>query len=92
MRAEQTKHEAGKSTLFNVCQVAKDLRNVEVQTSTNAEQRITAHQRHVSLIRQLKNETDKRIEAGTVAPLEGKLAAQELKEAESELLSAIRDK
>ena len=92
LRAEQTKHDAGKSTLYNLCQVAKDLRNVEVQTSANAEQRIAAHQRYVTLIRQLKDETDRRIEIGTIAPLEGKLAAQLLKEAETELLRARDNK
>jgi hypothetical protein len=92
LRAELTKHNAGKSTLYNVCQVAKDLCSVEVQISANAEQRIAAHQRHVTLIRQLKDETDRRIETGIIAPLEGKLAAHVLKEAETELLRARDNK
>jgi len=92
LRSEQIKLEAGKSTLFNVCQVSKDLRTVELQTSANSEQRIAAHKRHVAALRELKNQTDKRIEAGVVAPLDGKLVTQELKEAEVELLRAQDNK
>ena len=92
LRAEQSKHAAGKSTLYNVCQVAKDLRNVEVQTSATAEQRIAAYQRYMTFLRQLKDDTDRRIETGTIAPLEGKLAAQLLKEAETEWQGFIHNK
>jgi len=87
-RAERSKFEAGKSTLFNLCQVAKDLRTVELQMSTSSAQRIASHQRHVTVLQGLKNETDKRIEKGVVAPLDGKLVAQELKEAEADLVRA----
>jgi len=86
--AEDKKYNAGKSTLFDLCRVAKELRTVEVQTSANAAQRIAAHERYVSLIRQLKDQTDRRVESGILAPLDGKLAAQLLKEAEAELLRA----
>jgi hypothetical protein len=88
LRAENVKLHAGKSTLYNVCQVSKDLRNVELQMSANVPQRVAAHQRHVALIRQLKDDTDRRVETGIIAPLEGKLAAHLLKEAETELLRA----
>lgn len=92
LRAEDTKYNAGKSTLFDLCRVAKELRNVEVQTSATAEQRIAAHQRYRTFIRQLKDDTDRRIETGTIAPLDGKLAAQLLKEAETEFQDTIRNK
>jgi hypothetical protein len=62
------------------------LRTVELQTSANSAQRVAAHKRHVAMIRELKAETDQRIEKGVIAPLESKLVAQELKEAEAELL------
>jgi outer membrane protein TolC len=88
LRAEETKLEAGKSTLFNVCQVAKDLRAVELQASANTAERIAAHKRHIAMVRDLKDRTDKRIEKGVVASLEGKLVSQELKEAEAELQRA----
>lgn len=88
LKAEEQKLDAGKSTLFNVCQVAKNLRTVDLQISTNSTQRIAAHQRHVALIKRLKDQTDKRIETGTLAPLEGKLIAEELKRAEAELVHA----
>ena len=90
LRAELMKHDEGKSALFNVFQVAKDLRSVE--QGTNQEQRIRAHMRYVALVSELKNETDKGIEKGIIAPLEGKLAAQELKEARIELMDATRNK
>ena len=88
LRAEQTKLAAGKSTLFNVCRVAKDLRSAELQASANTAQRVAAHKRHVVAIRDLKDQTDKRIEKGVVASLDGKLVAQQLKEAEAELARA----
>jgi hypothetical protein len=88
LRDEQTKLAAGKSTLFNVCQVAKDLRGAELQISPNGEQRIAAHKRHIAVVRDLKDQTDKRIEKGVVTSLDGKLIAQELKEAEAELQRA----
>ena len=88
LHAEQTKLAAGKSTLFNVCQIAKDLRGAELQTSANGEQRIAAHKRHIAVIRDLKEQIDKRIEKGVVASLDGKLVSQELKEAEAELQRA----
>jgi len=91
-RAEQTKFAAGKSTLFNVCQVAKDLRAVELQASANTAERIAAHKRHVAVVQELKDQTDKRIETGVIAPLDGKLVAQELKEAKAELLRAQDNK
>src|SRR5580765_7928647 len=50
LSAEQRKLEAGRSTLFNVCQVAKDLRTVELQMSTSSAQRIAAHKRHVAVV------------------------------------------
>ena len=90
LRAERLKLEAGKSTLFNVCQVARDLRTVELQMGTNSTQRLAAHQRHIAMLQNLKDETDRRIETGVVAPLEGKLVAQQLKEAEADLLRAKR--
>jgi hypothetical protein len=86
LRVEQTKLAAGKSTLFQVCSVSKDLRTVELQTSADSAQRMAAHKRHVGLIRALKEETDRRIENGVSSPLDGKFMAQELKEAEAELL------
>jgi outer membrane protein TolC len=92
LRAEQTKLDAGKSTLFNVCQVAKELRRAEVQASANRAGRVAAHKRHVAAIRDLKDQTDKRIEKGVVASLDGKLIAQQLKEAEAELARAQNEK
>jgi hypothetical protein len=92
LRSERVKLEVGKSTLFNVCQVAKQLRTVELQTSTNTAQRVAAHKRHVAVIRDLKDQTDKRIEKGLVASVEGKLLAQELKQAEGELLRTQNNK
>src|ERR1044072_4213383 len=59
LRAERRKLEAGKSTLFNVCQVAKDLRTVELQMGTNSTQRLAALQRHVAMLQNLKDETDR---------------------------------
>ena len=92
LRAEQTKLAAGRSTLFNVCQVAKDLHRAELQASANPAQRVAAHKRHVAAIRALKDQTDKRIEKGVVASLDGKLMAQQLKEAETELARAQNEK
>jgi hypothetical protein len=85
--AELMKHEEGKSTLPNVFQAAKDLRTVEEQLGTNWEQRVQAHMRYVGLVQELKKETDSKI-----APPEGKLVAQELTTARSELQGAIRNK
>jgi outer membrane protein TolC len=92
LRAEENKLGAGKSTLFNVCQIAKDLRNAELQASANSAQRIAAHNRYVAVIRDLKDQTDKRIEKGVVASLDGKLIAQQLKEAEEESSRAQNNK
>ena len=88
LNAEQQKYQAGKSTLFNVCQVAKDLRRIELQMSSSSTQRMAAHQRHVVLLQGLKRATDERIGKGLVAPPDGKLVAQELNEAEAELRRA----
>jgi hypothetical protein len=88
LHVEQTKLAAGKSTLFQVCRVAKDLRTVELQTSADSAQRLAAHKRHVELIRALKDETDRRIENGVVGSVDGKFMAQELSEAEADLLRA----
>lgn len=92
LRVEQTKFAAGKSTLFQVCQVSKNLRTADLQMSANGRQRVAAHQRHVGLIQALKDETDRRIENGVIGPLDGKFIAQELKEAEAELLRARESK
>jgi len=78
--------------VLNVCVVAKDLRTVELRTSANAAQRISAHKRHVAVLRELNDQTDKRIEKRIVAPLDGKLIAEELKEAESQLARAQDNK
>jgi hypothetical protein len=92
LRSEQTKYAAGRSTLFNVCRVAKDLRTVELQMSASSAQRIAAHKRHVAATRILKDKIDKRIEKGVLAPLEMKIIAEELKEAEAQLKRAQDDK
>ena len=89
LRAERVKFDGGKSSLFNVCKAAKDLRNSELETSANAPQRIAAHKRHVAVLRELKVHTEKGIEKGVLAPLDGKLVAQQFKEAEAELLRAV---
>ena len=71
-----------------MCQVAKDVRALELQSSANAEQRVAAHKRHVALVRELKDQTEKRIEKGVLGPLESKIVGKELKDAEDELLRA----
>ena len=88
LRAERDKLALGKSTLFNVCEVAKQFRDAELRMSTSAPQRIAAHTRHVALLKELKNETARRVETGVVAPLELKLVTQELQQAEAALLRA----
>ena len=89
LRVERDKLAAGKSTLFAVCGVAKQVRDAELRMSTTAPQRMAAHNRHVSVLKELKSETERRVETGVVAPLELKLVTQELEQADNELVRSF---
>jgi len=83
LHAERTNLKLGKSTLFNVIGLAKDLRDVELKIATRPVERIAAFNRFRSLVRDL--------EADVKTPLDRKMLDAEKAKVEADLKVAKRD-
>jgi hypothetical protein len=83
MHAERANLKLGKSTLFNVIGLAKDLRDVELKIAARPIERIAAFNRFRSLVRDL--------EADVKTPLDRKMLNWEKAKVEADLKIAKRD-
>ena len=83
LRSERRKFKAGKCTLFEVCQVAKDLRDADLGMTSTATQQIAALARYEALLHEL--------EELAVSELDRMMARRSLEDAEADLLRAKVD-
>jgi hypothetical protein len=88
LRAERRKLKAGKSTYYFVHDFASRLRDVELQMSNNATQRIAAFARHASAMRELEEDAVNQVEADTLAAKEADAVRQWRVSADEDLLRA----
>ena len=83
LRAEQLKFKFGKSTLMVLKQLAKEVRDLELQMSSTAAERVAVHVRFGFFARDLENQA--------TTELERVMTRQWREEADSDLLRAKRD-
>lgn len=84
LQSERRKLKAGKSTVFTVYQVAKDLRDTDLQMASTVTQQIAALARYGALLRELKEHA--------VSELDRVMARKLIEDAEADLLRAKGDR